>query len=85
MVAQTQKLIIMLKYYITIVDRITNTIHHLERTKDNIDATIVKELGSWTTHSAMTSGVAKHEEEFFQAGTTKDNKKCFSILAVWVE
>jgi hypothetical protein len=73
----------MLKYYITIVVRATNTVHHLECTSETIDETIEKELGSWTTHSATTSGVNKHKEEFFQAGTTKDNSKAFSILAVW--
>ena len=75
----------MLKYYITIVERATNTVHHLERTEDNIESTIQKELGSWSNHLAMTSGVANHEKEFFQAGTTKDNSKCFSILAVWID
>ena len=72
----------MLKYYITIVDRKTKTVHHLERDETNIERTVEKELGGWTTHSAMTSGVKNRETEFFQAGTTKDDNKAFSILAV---
>lgn len=75
----------MLKYYITIVERATKTVHHLIRDEQTIDKTVEKELGCWTTHSAMTSGVANHDKEFFQCGTTRDNAKAFSILAVWEE
>lgn len=82
---QQTKQNIMLKYYITIVERTTKTVQHLIRGEQTIDQTVEKELGGWTTHSAMTSGVVRHDKEFFQAGTTKDNLKCFSILAVWEE
>ena len=72
----------MKKYFVTIYDRTNNSINYFERTADTIDALIKKELGSWTTHSACTSGVNYHKDEFFQTGTTKDNSKCFSILCV---
>ena len=71
-----------LRYILTIYDRNTKTISHLERNSETIDETVEKELGSWTTHLAMTSGVANHPKEFFQTGTTKDNSKCFSILCI---
>ena len=72
-----------LKYILTIYNRDTKTIHHLERTAENINATVTKELGDWG-YCAMTSGVdsSKASKEFFQAGTTKDNSKCFSILCI---
>jgi len=73
----------MVKYYVTIVERTTNTIHHLERNVDTIDKTIEKELGGWgNLHAAGTSGVKRTENEFFQSGVTKDNTKCFSILCI---
>ena len=72
-----------LRYIITIYDRNTRTIQHLERDETTIDATVTKELGDWG-YCAMTSGVdrSKAPKEFFQAGTTKDNSKCFSILCI---
>jgi len=76
----------MLKYYITIVVRANNLVHHLVRNEENIDTTIQKELGSWgNLHGAMTSGKNTHPREFFQTGVTKDNTKAFSILAIWEE
>lgn len=74
-----------LTYYITIFDRATKTVHNLVRTEETIEETIAKELGSWTSHSAMTSGVKQRQKEFFQAGTTRDDSKCFSILAIEIE
>ena len=72
-----------LRYIITIYDRNTRTIQYLERDETTINETVTKELGDWG-HCVMTSGVdsSKASKEFFQAGTTKDNSKCFSILCI---
>lgn len=72
-----------LRYILTIYDRNTKTISHLERDAETINATVTKELGDWG-HCASTSGVDRsaRPQEFFQAGTTKDNTKCFSILCI---
>ena len=72
-----------LRYILTIYDRNTKTIQYLERDETTINETVTKELGDWG-HCAMTSGVnrSKHPQEFFQAGTTKDDLKCFSILCI---
>lgn len=75
----------MKRYFITIYDRNTNSVQYFERTQETIDSLVEKELGSWTTHSACTSGVKPNKDEFFQTGTTKDNSKCFSILCVVTE
>lgn len=73
----------MKKYYITIITRATMTHASLERTEEDINKTIEKELGGWDNlHSAMTSGALHNDDEFFTAGTTKDNAKAFSILCV---
>ena len=70
-------------YYITIVNRNTNTVHNLVRDEKTIDATVEKELGGWNNlHAASTSGIKMGNSEFFQAGVTKDDSKCFSILCV---
>jgi hypothetical protein len=76
----------MLKYFITIVEVKNGTplVFHLERDEETIEATVQKELGGWSSHLASTSGANRHEKEFFQAGTTKDGSKAFSILAVLV-
>ena len=76
-----------MKYIITIIDRLkSNTVHHLERTEDNINQTIEKELNGWDNlYSACTSCAQRdllHKDEYFMAGTTKDNSKAFSILCV---
>ena len=72
-----------LRYILTIYDRNTKTVQHLERDAETINATVTKELGDWG-HCAMTSGIDRsaRPKEFFQAGTTKDNTKCFSILCI---
>jgi len=72
-----------LRYILTIYDRNTKTIKHLERNAETINATITKELGDWG-HCATTFGIdrSKAPKEFFQASTTKDNTKCFSILCI---
>ena len=72
-----------LKYILTIYNRDTKTVHHLERSAEDINATVTKELGDWG-HCACTSGIDRstRPQEFFQAGTTKDNSKCFSILCI---
>ena len=72
-----------LKYILTIYDRNTKTIQHLARNAEDINATVTKELGDWG-HCACTSGVNRstRPQEFFQAGTTKDDSKCFSILCI---
>ena len=72
-----------LRYILTIYDRDTKTVSHLERDATTINETVTKELGDWG-HCACTSGVdrSKAPQEFFQAGTTKDNTKCFSILCI---
>lgn len=72
-----------LKYILTIYNRNTKTLQHLERDKETINATIIKELSD-QGHCACTSGVnrSEHPKEFFQAGTTKDDTKCFSILCI---
>jgi len=74
----------MLKYFITIVEVKNGTplVYHLERDVDTIEATVQKELGGWSNHLATTSGSNRHEKEFFQAGTTRDGSKAFSVLAV---
>jgi len=72
-----------MRYILTIYDRNTKTVSHLERDEKTIDETVAKELGDWG-HCASTSGVDRsaRPKEFFQAGTTKDNTKCFSILCI---
>ena len=72
-----------LKYILTIYNRDTKTVHHLERDAETINATVTKGRGDWG-YCAMTSGVDRsaRPQEFFQAGTTKDNSKCFSILCI---
>lgn len=72
-----------LRYIITIYDRETKTVQHLERDACDINETVTKKLGDWG-HCACTSGVDRsaHPQEFFQAGTTKDDTKCFSILCI---
>ena len=68
-------------YYITIVERTTNTVSQLVRDEKTIDETVRKELGGWNNlHAATTSGIKMGNGEFFQAGVTKDDTKCFSIL-----
>ena len=78
---KTQNLTKMKKitYYLTIVVRESNTVHHLERDSETIDATIRKELGGWGNLRAASTG---NSTEYFQAGTTYDNSKVFSILCV---
>lgn len=72
-----------LRYILTIYNRNTKTLSHLERDASNINETVTKELGDWG-HCAMTSGVDRsaRPQEFFQAGTSLDNSKCFSILCI---
>ena len=72
-----------LRYILTIYDRNTKTLSHLERNASNINETVIKELGDWG-YCASTSCVDRsaRPQEFFQAGTTKDNTKCFSILCI---
>jgi hypothetical protein len=75
-----------MKYIITIFERVTSTTNLLNKTEDNINETIDKELGGWNNlHACSNSGV-KHDllskDEYFMAGTTKDNLKCFSIICV---
>ena len=72
-----------LRYILTIYDRNTKTVQHLERDAETINATVTKELGDWG-HCTSTSNVDRsaRPKEFFQAGTTKDNTKCFSILCI---
>ena len=70
------------KYFITIVTTTTGLISNLVRDESNIEETIKKELGGWTTHSAVTSGKYQHPDSFMQAGTTNDGSKAFSIICL---
>lgn len=73
----------MIKYYITIVDRNTKTVHNLVRDKETVTPTIDNELGGWDNlYAACTGDRYRNKDEYFTAGTTKDNSKCFSILAI---
>jgi hypothetical protein len=42
-----------LRYILTIYDRNTKTIKHLERNAETINATITKELGDWTIQNVL--------------------------------
>lgn len=55
-----------LRYILTIYDRNTKTLSHLERNASNINETVIKELGDWG-HCAMTSGAnrSSRPQEFF--------------------
>ena len=72
-----------LRYILTIYDRNTKTISHLERDETTINETVIKELGD-QGHCALTSGSnrSSRPKEFFQAGTNLNNTKCFSILCI---
>ena len=73
----------MLTYYITIIDRETKTQKNLVKNEDDIDKTITSELGGWNNLlSACTSGMNWMGEEYFMAGTTRDDSKVFSILCI---
>ena len=72
----------MITYHITIVNRTTNIVQYFKETSETVDEVIKRELGTWSNFIAMTHGVTKNKKEFFQAGTTRDNSKCFSILAI---
>ena len=76
----------MKKYFITIVDNKTLTTKNLVRNDDFINSTIDKELGGWANlRSASTSNNEINSYNYQQAGTTKDNKKSYSILCIEVE
>ena len=74
-----------LKYYITVVDKKTSTVHHLERDENTVNATIIKELGGWDNlHTASTGGAKVNHlsKDYYMAGTTRNNSKGFSILCI---
>ena len=71
-----------LRYILTIYDRNTKTVQHLERDAETINTTVTKELGDWGHCTCTGADRSARPQEFFQAGTTKDNSKCFSILCI---
>lgn len=73
----------MKKYYITIITRATNSCELIERSDKDIAETIDSLLGGWgNLYYSLTSGSNQDDDEYFTAGTTKDNAKAFSILCV---
>lgn len=70
-----------MKYYITIVNKKTLTSQYLERNKEELEKTILKEFGGWL-NTRVCSREGSGTDEYCMAGETKDGEKVFSVLAV---
>lgn len=69
-------------YVITIVDLVHGNYLSFAVKEENIDKSINDNLGGWNNlNVASTSSDKLEKGNFQQAGTTKDGKKLFSILA----
>ena len=73
----------MKRYIITIVDIDTNCKSFLEKSENEIDDVVLKELGGWNNlYEATTSGYTASQKAFMQTGTTKQGNKAFSIICL---